>query len=196
MLTLPNRAEKSLDMNQTGESAPSFFGYGSLVNLATHNCPNARTATAEGWARAWRHTGVREFAFLTAVPSPNTRIHGVIADVPRADWNALDEREHAYDRIKISGETAIYAIPDHSSRPATEDHPILLSYLDVVIQGYMQQFGKKGAEHFFETTQGWSAPILDDRHAPIYPRHQRLTDEERDVVDSTLKGLGVALRKA
>ncbi|MDX5384038.1 MAG: gamma-glutamylcyclotransferase, partial [Rhodobacterales bacterium] len=33
-----------------------FFGYGSLVNRATHDYGQARAATLPGWRRAWRHT--------------------------------------------------------------------------------------------------------------------------------------------
>ena len=61
-------------------------------------------------------------------------------------------------------------------------HPILLSYLDTV--------GPEGAARFFETTSGWDAPILDDRSAPRYPRHQRLSPAETTVVDQHLARLG------
>lgn len=73
-------------------SHSSFFGYGSLVNLATHSYRGARTGQAEGWARAWLQTRHRRFAYLSAVPMPGVMIHGVIADVPGGDWQALDAR--------------------------------------------------------------------------------------------------------
>ncbi|MGB3408427.1 MAG: gamma-glutamylcyclotransferase family protein, partial [Jannaschia sp.] len=75
-----------------------FFGYGSLVNLATHSYPGARRVTVEGWARVWRHTASRDVAFLTAVPDPRARIDGIAAGVPGGDWLALDAREEAYVR--------------------------------------------------------------------------------------------------
>ncbi len=31
---------------------PYFFGYSSLVNLATHDFPDPRPATLRGWRRA------------------------------------------------------------------------------------------------------------------------------------------------
>lgn len=46
---------------------------------------------------------------------------------------------------------------------------VLLSYLDVVVQGYFREFGRKGVVHFFEMTEGWHAPVLNDRANPIYP---------------------------
>ncbi|MEY8843070.1 gamma-glutamylcyclotransferase, partial [Cribrihabitans sp. XS_ASV171] len=67
--------------------------------------------------------------------------------------------------------------------------PILLSYLDVVVQGYLRVFGVDGADRFFATTDGWESPILDDRAEPRYPRHRRLKDEERAFVDDRLSRL-------
>lgn len=177
-------------MDQHDPAHPSFFGYGSLVNLATHSYPNARKAQARGWARAWLCTSERDFAFLSAVPRQGGEIDGLIADVPNGDWAALDRREDGYDRVDLDAQTAIYAIPPHSSHPASARHPILLSYLDVVIQGYLTHFAEAGALRFFETTGGWTTPVLDDRAAPLYPRAQILTARETALVDNALATLG------
>jgi len=174
---------------------PRFFGYGSLVNLATHSYPSARTASLKGWRRVWRHTGLRDQAFLSIEPHESETLLGVTADVPGADWVALDEREIGYarhdvtDLITDASQTSVYVVKDehYSGMPNTQ--PILLSYLDVVVQGYIQQFGPSGAEHFFETTTGWDIPILDDRGAPHYPRAQVLSKSERAVVDRFLSQL-------
>ena len=83
-------------------SDPFFFGYGSLVNLATHAFTDAHPASIRGWRRAWRYTPLREVAFLTAVPDPEAEIEGMIAHVPGGDWAALDEREFAYDRHPVT----------------------------------------------------------------------------------------------
>ena len=177
-----------------------FFGYGSLVNRATHAYPRAAPATAAGWRRAWVHTEARPYAYLSAVRAPGHRIEGLIAAVPGGDWAALDQREAAYDRIPDTGnishmETSVQAIsidavpPAASSNIATR-HPILLSYLDVVLQGYLREFGREGAEAFVATTDGWDAPVLDDRAAPIYSRHQRLDRADTAFVDAALDRLG------
>ncbi|SEP78295.1 gamma-glutamylcyclotransferase family protein [Thalassovita taeanensis] len=179
-----------------------FFGYGSLVNRATHDYGNAHQASARGWRRVWRHTALRPVAFLTAVPDPDTRIDGLIAGVPNGDWRALDAREHAYDRIDLTElpdhplpfppRVAIYSIPPGKHGTPTMAHPILLSYLDVVVQGYLREFGEAGVARFFDTTDGWSAPILDDRAAPHYPRHQPLDPAETTLVDDMLARHGAA----
>jgi len=170
---------------------PRFFGYGSLVNRRTHDYPNIRRERITGWARAWRHTGLRDVAFLTAVRDQNAQIDGLSADVPNADWATLDQREFAYDRVPLEGldNTAIYEVPEGKHAPASQAHPILMSYLDVVVQGYLDEFGNAGAALFFATTHGWDAPILNDRLAPIYPRHQVLSKWETAFVDDALHTL-------
>ena len=176
---------------------PRFFGYGSLVNLATHDYPNAKPATLSGWRRVWRHAKTRPVAFLSVEPS-DTTIHGITADVPNADWTALDLREHAYLRRDVSDQfdspTAVYeANPNHTA-PASTGHPILLSYLDVVIAGF-ETLMPHGPDHFFETTTGWG-PVLDDRRNPLYPRAQPLAAKTAATVDAHLADLAVPVQPA
>lgn len=180
---------------------PYFFGYGSLVNRATHDFPDAQPARLHGWKRKWQATTLRQVAFLTITPDATCSLLGLIAHVPNDDWAALDQREWAYDRrpathavdheVKRALDIAVYAVsPDHSDANA-HAHPILLSYLDVVVQGYLREFGKAGVHHFFHTTEGWDTPILNDRAAPRYPRAQQLTSKERTLVDENLHALNV-----
>lgn len=179
---------------------PFFFGYGSLVNTATHVYDRHHRARLSGWRRVWRHTPYREMAFLTAEPCEGVAIDGLIAAVPGADWAALDLRETGYDRVPLAqgltheaanvGEIAVYQIPADKFGPSDGQRPILLSYLDVVVQGYMQVFGTGGGQHFFDTTVGWDGPILDDRAAPRYPRAQLLQADETAFVDRALADLG------
>ena len=182
---------------------PYFFGYGSLVNLATHDFPDPRPAKLRGWRRAWKHTDLRSVAFLTAVPDPESEIEGMIAHVPKNDWAALDEREWAYDRIPATQsvahpltqdvEIAVYAVPKGQHTESTNRHPLLLSYIDVVVQGYLRAYGEDGADRFFATTDGWDAPILNDRADPRYPRHQQLKRHETEFVDTRLQELSANL---
>lgn len=178
---------------------PYFFGYGSLVNRNTHAYPDTRPAQLHGWRRAWVRTDHGDHAFLTAVAAPGAVIDGLIAAVPGADWAALDAREIGYQRHSSGGavvhdivpspDIAHYAIPQESNRSG--DESILLSYLDVVIQGFARVYGIDGVARFFETTDNWDTPVLDDRAAPRYPRHQPLTKEETALVDGYLANLSV-----
>ncbi len=181
---------------------PYFFGYGSLVNLTTHDYPDARPAVLQGWKRVWKHTDLRPVTFLSATRAPGAEIDGIIAQVPGADWAALDKREWAYDRVIVSDQIrhdmatapdiAVYEVPGRVETAAKQDYPIILSYLDIVVQGYLRVFG---VERFFETTDGWDTPILNDRAAPRYPRAGVLSDAERDVVDQNLRTLSATVKE-
>ncbi len=172
---------------------PHFFGYGSLVNRRTHVYASAHRARLTGWRRIWRPTALRPAAFLTARPVPGSEIDGLIAAVPGGDWAALDLREAGYDRAPAGAidhplhpapEIAVYAIPARDDD--VTGSPILLSYLDVVVQGYLHEFGELGVARFFETTDNWTLPIADDRDGPLYPRAQDLKPEEITLIDRWL----------
>lgn len=187
---------------QTAPDTPAFthfFGYGSLVNRRTHAHGDARPVQVCGWRREWRATTLRPLAFLSVIPDPACTIAGLTAKVDAGDWSTLDRREAAYDRIALSpeslcpgvdGHVAIYAIPP-ATDPKLDDHPILLSYLDVVVQGFLDHFGPEGVGAFFDTTSGWQVPVMDDRTAPIYPRAQPLLPETGALVDAALARLNV-----
>lgn len=179
-------------------SDPYFFGYGSLVNRRTHVYAPAHRATLPGWRREWRATALRPAAFLTARPVPGSEIDGLIAPVPGHDWAALDQREAGYERLPASDVrhemdaapfVAVYSIPPRGDD--RESCPILLSYLDVVVQGFLVEFGAAGVGRFFESTDNWNLPVADDRAAPLYPRAQNLTAAETTLVDRWLSDLGV-----
>ena len=185
-------------------SDPWFFGYGSLVNTATHDFATPCPAQLTGWRRVWKQTDLRPAAFLSVVPDPDCVIDGMIARVPAGDWAALDQREWAYDRISTKGsvthqqsediDISVYAVPsDAQSRHAS--HPLFLSYLDVVVQGYLRVFGPDGADRFFATTDGWDTPILNDRAQPRYPRHQQLSPDESAFVDDRLARLSAEVEQ-
>jgi hypothetical protein len=175
---------------------PHFFGYGSLVNRKTHDFTPLHAARITGWRRSWQRAPNRPAAFLSVIADAASDIEGVIAPVPNDDWLALDAREHSYARLAVTDavshaadnvrDISIYAIPPDSAAPPDADHPILLSYVDAVLQGYMREYGHAGAERFVASTEGWNTPVRNDREDPVYPRAQRLSKEEQDFVDDML----------
>lgn len=175
---------------------PHFFGYGSLVNAKTHIYADTHAATLTGWRRQWRHTTLREQAYLTVEPAADVEIDGLIAKVPGADWAALDLRETGYTRAPLNsaalrhqaGEVGVemYQTDTRNIAAPSVKHPVLLSYLDAVVQGFLEIYGEAGVQRFFDTTAGWDAPILNDRSNPRYPRVQQLTANETALVDHHL----------
>ncbi len=183
---------------------PYFFGYGSLVNTKSHDYPDPRPATLNGWRRAWVATPRFGVVLLTGVRAPEHSIQGLIAAVPGADWAALDARESGYARVAASHavdhdhplqpDIAVYSVaPEHQLE--RDSHMILLSYLDVVVQGFHEVFGETGVKAFFDTTDGWDTPIVNDRADPIYPRHQVLTNAQTALVDDHLDRLSAQVKQ-
>ncbi len=187
-------------MTQVSDMTDSFFfGYGSLVNRLTHDYPDADAVTIRGWRREWRMAHDLGRTFLSVVPDPDAQIDGIVARVPRNDWAALDLRETGYQRHLLGADAfahgsirpaQIYAIAQTQSDPPSHAAPIKLSYLDVVIEGFAQEFGPDGVARFFQTTSGWG-PVLDDRSAPKYQRARPVAPTLRRLVDEYLDGLAV-----
>lgn len=185
-------------------STPHFFGYGSLVNRNTHTYPVRGKAHIMGFRRVWRHSTKRRVAFLTVEEAEDVHIAGLVAEVPGADWDALDARERAYDRLALpqdhtpdakSLDLHLYrAKPTHVGPPSLR-HPVLLSYLDTVVDGYLSAFGETGVKEFFATTAGWDAPIRDDRRSPVYPRATEPDKDVLELVDAELRQLSAKVQK-
>lgn len=191
-------------------SEPVFtcFGYGSLVNAATltPGLPAARVRL-RGWRRGWRHSGDTAFGrrcTLTVFADADCAIDGVVIALPQTELPALDRREAQYDRVPLEAASldwldgrpdgwplpCLYVGRAEYRRPGDRDFPVLLSYVDVVLSGFMRVFGAAGAERFLASTSDWHVPVLDDRAEPRYPRAQALDADERRFVDRALAALG------
>jgi len=109
------------------------------------------------------------------VPAPSKKIDGVVVKIASADLPALDEREKGYARQIVQSEmstdpVAIYVSQTAHFVEAPNDYPLLQSYVDCVLAGFLAVFGWDGVDRFISTTTGWTAPMLADRAAPLYPR--------------------------
>lgn len=188
----------------------SYFGYGSLVNVATLN-PNCTVTPGvlKGWVREWRLSGAafegRGVCGLTIRPQANVSIRGVLAREPREGLEALERREQRYDKVSDVGSTfeceaqgsagpddmfLFRSKPEHTKWGSAET-PILQTYLDCVMQGFHNFWGFEGVDHFLATTEGWHVPILKDRDRPIYPRAQKIGSDLLGQFDERLTALSV-----
>ena len=147
-------------------------------------------ASLDGWRRIWGHrvhsAGQHAGCCSLTVTEATATIDGVVVGMPATDLPILDQRESGYRRLKIPREqfaidgsidtdfVYMYQSAPENQGPATEPHPILLSYADCVMAGYEKLFGEQGLNDFMQSTSGWSGAIENDRHAPRYPRAVKL----------------------
>ncbi|KAL9179929.1 hypothetical protein ACHAXT_007899 [Thalassiosira profunda] len=142
-----------------------------------------------GYRREWNFRSATGFTALGVVKADSndaSDINGVLFRVPRGEMPNFDRREVGYERIavpldclqfhpELSGCTAqttfdlgpgdkiwLYVpLPSHT-HDADENHPLLQSYVDTVLQGCLEWGGEGLAEKFILSTGGWSCYYLND----------------------------------
>ncbi|HWX83086.1 MAG TPA: gamma-glutamylcyclotransferase family protein [Xanthobacteraceae bacterium] len=180
-----------------------LFGYGSLVNeLTLAKKLNARPGRLDNWVREWKHCVEAPFGrvcALTIAREDKVSIQGVYITCPDAEFAELDKREIGYQREILrlddvkepipTGTTAVVAYTSTPSayRPGSPEFPIWLSYVEVVLYGYLLVFGAEGVDEFIRTTRGWSAPVIDDRSKPFYPRATKIPNPDRRLIERKLE---------
>lgn len=186
----------------------AYFGYGSLVNPATHRTRSFGYANARlrGWQRRWTarpDEHVEPIALLTSSPDAPSEawLSGLLVFDHVDSLASLDAREAGYDRRSIARDAIdvewgvvpdgcpIYAYEGRAPQRPDLEHVILQSYLDAVLQGYAHRYGAAAVGNFITTTAQFDMPILRDRHAPKYPRPVVLSEQERALIDEATAGL-------
>jgi len=182
-----------------------YFGYGSLVNRDTRPANEPyETATLDGWVRQWaarvdtddagklaQSPVVKGYSVLTVHPAEGVSIEGVQVPIDPADLVDLDQRELGYAQQSIETSVAadsvvVYVCKPENTDLASAEYPLLQSYIDCVLAGFLERFGWDGVDRFIDTTQGWSAPILDDRLTPLYARAVAVPDAVQAKFDSRI----------
>ena len=192
----------------------SYFGYGSLVNRETRpKDEQAYNVTLNGWQRVWNHrvtnantntntkTDTRHACTSLSIEPAQGVIQGVLVQIPEHELDALDQRESGYERMCLDAsefvlpkalhvqQVYVYRSLQHNRFLADAEHPVTQSYVDCVMAGYLKRFGDEGLQQLLQSTRGWNRPMLDDRHAPTYPRHVKLPAEQHRYFDSLLAPL-------
>lgn len=140
---------------------------------------------------------------MTLEPAENSSVTGVVVIEPASVLDALDKREWRYRRVEV-GEGALdlldrgelppkvhvyVARPEHY-RWGDSGTPIRQSYLDCVLKGFLDVFGREGVATFLAETEGWHVPIRRDRAAPGYARAVTLAPAEAAMFDAALRNRG------
>lgn len=179
-------------------TTPLYFGFGSLVNAQT--LPDGarwQRATLRGWRRSWRHpiAGEHRWAAMDVLPDPDGEIDGLLLVGGGELDDYLVQREDGYRATPLAIETLrCERAPTAAERPqlwtscspAAAGDPLWLmqSYVDVVMAGYLREFGEAGLVRFIESTDNWQLPCFDDRQLPRYPRAVALSPREREIIEA------------
>ena len=196
------------DLRAGSDQLVAYVGYGSLVNRDTLRTDyvHAQPVRLHGWRRCWRPRMQGDpipsrlpSSMLSVRQVPDSIIDGLLVFDKLSNLPAVDEREATYDRITVPIERLEILggpVPDcvvyvyeaqTNTAPHDPGHPILQSYLDAVLQGYLREFGRQGVHDFIGSTDGFERDIHTDRHDPIYTRPVTLADEERHLFDTLLE---------
>lgn len=164
------------------------FGYGSIINYGTRTVESLREDMAvrvSGLSRGWfQRIESLSTTSLGVVERDGASCNGVLVEVSPELLAELDNREEDYVREtldhknielltdgKLEDETTVYVYKTTHPEPATEEFPIVQSYVDMVLYGCLAH-GEEFAEEFVKTTEFSDAPLIDDADKPKHPRRK------------------------
>jgi len=153
----------------------------------------ARISTAFGHVRSWGEHIPTGFTALVVRRAHSgeapTTINGVLYPVDEKELPRFDEREIGYKRAPVplnviesagwqrlpaDANIWIYVFADNGARPEDHaetpdrNHPILQSYIDLVVEGALE-YGEDFAGELIGTIGDWNQFWLNDRELPRRP---------------------------
>ncbi|MEH6444445.1 MAG: gamma-glutamylcyclotransferase family protein [Oceanospirillaceae bacterium] len=186
--------------SQESQTRHYIFGYGSLINSIS------RTVTGEtgvavavkisGFVRYWSRIS-EDFGMssVVVVPEQGQACNGVLVEVPESELPSFDLRERGYQRVLVDAyqvefysqamdlksqantQVKVWLYQSQEVVSPCENHPVVFSYLDVIIAGCLE-YSPQFCDDFMQLTQGWKHAMLNDRHNPRYPRVQKELDTQ------------------
>ena len=188
-----------------------YFGYGSLVNRHTRPAEEiAHSARLNGWQRVWDHRVSNPYrdkrcTSLSIEPSSEVAVEGVIVRLDLDMLPQLDQREAGYDRMvlpatdfdlpeelleQMDGEGVedimVYRSQAQNRGLADAESPVLQSYVDCVMAGYLHRFGEEGVNALVSSTRGWESSLFNDRTEPFYPRWVEVSSADQQYFDNSI----------
>jgi hypothetical protein len=181
-----------------------IFGYGSLVNIQSRNITGESVligpVRVRGLRRSW-NVQTRESTALGLIEIPESICNGIIVSVSDQELERFDVREipTKYRRIELSKNNVelsdgnivdglLWTYIAIDPKPSDEKHPILQSYVDVVLTGFLD-FGIDFAKEFINSTEGWNN-LVNDRDNPRYSRFLEKL-ERKNEIDTLISSVGL-----
>ena len=146
-------------------------------------------------------------SLLTAHRAEGAAIDGLLVIDLAVNLPVVDAREFRYHRrditlaeltfdagraerdtgLRLDPGTRLHVYEARTEHPETVGpSPILRSYLDAVMQGFLNEFGEGGVHRFVAETGAFHMPIHEDRDRPLYPRAVALSAAEAALFDLAL----------
>jgi len=169
------------------------------------------SAEQAAWLEAIRKAGYngsvtpQDLALLSVHRDQQSSISGLLVIDRLENLAALDERERLYERVVVPADdlelqdrdalisdvptSNLFLYVGEPSPPGLP--PLLQSYLDTVLLGFLEVHGEDGIEDFLTSTVGFAREIIRDRNAPIYPRAVRPDNGLAARFDALLAQAGV-----
>ena len=206
---LPELSEPTCSPAPDPTQAQYVLGYGSLmqdssrVRTAPHAGP-ARPVMVKGYQRGWfmRSKGAGlGITYLGVVEDVVSSLNAVVYEVDVKELAATDRRERAYCRVAVApaavkllsagdsvrGQIWIYEVRPGEASAADEDHPVVQSYVDIFLDGCLEQEERFHLQAFaaqcVQTTNGWSDYWVNDR---VYPRRPFVLQPRAPQIDQLL----------
>lgn len=172
-----------------------ILGYGSLISsesrAKTGETGQVWPVKLHGFERHWSvMTPELGMSSVAIVKAEEKFCNGVLIEVAEDQFPLFDEREKGYQRAQIPKqqlqpyhdeplpEGIYWAYHTQDVVHPCHKFPITLSYVDVILSGCFEH-GDAFTTDFLSLTQGWHAPLINDRPTPVYPRAQPNLATER-----------------
>ncbi|ESQ10585.1 MAG: hypothetical protein N838_18710 [Thiohalocapsa sp. PB-PSB1] len=193
---------------------PQFIvGYGSLMQTASKRStePDAGEnlpVLVTGFQRAWNTHGVYPTCYLGVQRSSGAAmVAALYRSFPEDGKLSADAREIDYCRASVAADSVkmldassvpadsqiwIYVNKPETLKAPDEGHPIVQSYVDIVIIGCMELQQRVADPEFdfveqcIKTTAGWSKHWVNDR---LYPRRPYTRQPQAFQIDQHLQRL-------
>jgi len=183
------------------ETKNFIFGYGSLISEESRKktglSKKSYIAKLNGFKREWNiKIHEAKATALGIIKNSESFCNGIIFEIPEKEIKNFDKRENKYySRIEIDPNSLnikefpniqnikIWVYVTKKPTTPTKDFPILLSYIDVVLNGCLK-INENFAKDFINTTSNWKY-TENDRNNPRYPRAEKNTPKNK--IDKLLK---------
>jgi cation transport regulator ChaC len=201
------------------ESEHYVIAYGSLLSHDSRsrfsgiNC-QAIPVHLSGWRRAWTTRTLHEQqTCLSAKVEEDASFNAVLVPIEQISPE-LAKREQDYEFVQVHSSQlsileheleneqnkithnqltskSVWICQNKLNESANSHYPICQTYVDTCLAGCLETGLIDFAVQFLQSTIGWDAGWINDRHAPRYPRAATTSAHSQTLIDQILAQAGL-----